>query len=117
MRKLSSVLYPIGPKSDASGNAIGHYMIVDPRVKIGSIRADLTTNTTAVNQLKRSYFTCRMTFQYYMSANALKKDSTYFAVTVGSNIRSARTVWRMTAQVLDQWTSATAAIGDQVGMT
>ena len=107
---------PLGPTVDGSNNSKGHYLVVNLDERVG-IKADLTSNTTALNQLKRAFFTCRMTFQYYMSANSGRKDSTYFSINVGSNSYFTRTVWRMTGQVLNKWINASAAIGDQVYIT
>ena len=101
---------PTGPAIDGQKNSQGHYLIVNPMTKLNK-RADLTSNTTALLRLKKAYFTCRMDFKYYMSADHM---TAYFSVTVGSSISYARTVWRMTGQVMNKWTQASADIGEEV---
>ena len=104
---------PAGPAFDGQKNAQGHYLIVNPMTKFNQ-RADLTSNRTSLLRLKKAYFTCRMNFNYYMSANPMKKNSTYFYVVSGPMISYAKTLWRMTGQVLNQWTQASVAIGEEV---
>ena len=115
MRTTAGLGSMSGITKDGSGNSKGHFIFVLPSFKIfQEIRPDLIGDRTALNQLKRSYFTCRMTFQYYMSINAMKKDLTYISINVGSNDFYDRTVWRMTGRVVNEWFNASAAIGDQV---
>ena len=64
---------PTGPAFDGQKNAQGHYLIVNPMTKLYQ-RADLTSNRTSLLRLKKAYFKCRMSFNYYMSANPMKRS-------------------------------------------
>ena len=108
----NSIGPPIGPKLDGSGSSTGHYLIVS-RGPTNS-RADFVSNTSVVNQLKRSYFTCKMTFKYYMSGETLRRNTTLFHIEVGPDHYSTRTVWKTNGQVLNKWTTVSAAIGENV---
>ena len=88
-------------------------MIANPNLK-AALRAELTSNTTSLNELKKSYFTCKMSFKYYMNVNPSNRNSVFFTVNVGPKSYSKSTVWRTTAQVSQQWIEAQVAIGEQV---
>ena len=88
-------------------------MIVDPKSSGRyDIRADLISNKTVANKLKRSYYTCQMSFKYYMLGKPYTSTPAFFAVS--NNGLNYNPVWRTTVKTTNAWTPAKAAIGEHV---
>lgn len=102
---------PAGPAVDGRGKASGHYMIVEPNSAVKR-RAELYSADGATNGLKRTYFTCIMTFKYYLTGNASFNDLAYFGVSV---LGMAYTpLWRSLVKTTSAWTTAQVHIGEHV---
>ena len=106
---------PVGPAIDGDAKASGHYMIVKPSLRTALIRAELLTNNSIVNQFKRSYFTCRMSFKYYMNTNYSSKDSVIFTVSTVNNLER-KTIWRTNTLAINTWLTGYADIGEHVSL-
>ena len=99
---------PVGPSTDGQGRTGGHYMIVDSTNR-ELFKAQLSSNSSAVRQLKRAYFSCQMVFKYYITA----KDSDFFSVSVGPNFDHRSTVWRMNGST-KAWIKGSVYVGEHV---
>ena len=82
-----------GPSTDGNGNASGHYLMLRKSSQGNSIfitGTRLTRNYRDYKtQFKDAYFTCTMTFDYYLNSNRPKYSAAVLEVTAGIDEDSA----------------------------
>lgn len=81
----------IGPKVDGNGNANGHYLYLSNYLaKLFVAGTKLTRNYGDYKiQFKDAYFTCSMTFDYYIYSNRTQYSAATLEVNAGSDADSA----------------------------
>ena len=86
-------------------------MIVDSNSLLKT-RAEFISNNTITNRLKRSYFTCQMSFKYFMTGNPSSNDIAYLGVSLFN--MNSNPLWRMIVKSTSAWTQTQVTIGENV---
>jgi hypothetical protein len=102
--------FPVGPNVDGKNNPNGHYLIVNPRT-IGTFFsvASIRSNTAVLNQFKRAYQSCQMTFHYFIKS----VTEPFFNIMIKSGISSYNIIWRLRGDQGSQWKTAIVSIYEQ----